>query len=87
MLLAPESIFFAPVFFSFFPMQVPLDGKMNQKGETGRDNLSVVFQLLLAATHKMASRSCACKKIIRGDQLGLIERKLLADLLQSRSGV
>jgi hypothetical protein len=68
-------------------MQVPLDGKMNQKGETGRDNLSVVFQLLVAATHKMASRSCACKKIIRGDQLGLIERKLLADLLQSRGGV
>ena len=67
-------------------MQVPLDGKMNQKGETGRDNLSVVFQLLLAATPRMASRSCAYKKIMRSDQLGLIERKLLAADLQSRGG-
>jgi|GEM_PF-6146823 hypothetical protein len=67
-------------------MQVPLDGKMNQEGETGRDNLSVVFQLLVAATPKMASRSCAYKKIMRSDQLGLIESKLLAHLLKSRGG-
>jgi hypothetical protein len=54
--------FFCSSVLFFFSMQVPPDGKMNQKGETGRDNLSVVFQLLVAATPKMASRSCAHKK-------------------------